>query len=107
VLTIQNKLNCYYPLDPVLYILIMIILTTAFIVLFKKEILNDKLFALSSALIVSGGVYHIIERILNRCVLDYFKIGPLFFNLVDVVVVVNVLFLLLYTYGRKTNGSDN
>ncbi len=71
----------------------------------RKQIKEDKVFAFFAMLIVAGGLYHLGERLLTKCVFDYLKIGSIVFNLVDVLIVGSAIFLILYTYARKESNS--
>ncbi len=101
MLNIQPKLNCFYPVQQNIFLLLMIIAIVAIVALFYKQILTNKVYAVFVGLIIGGGVFHLLERISNKCVLDYFKLGPLYFNFVDFVIVTSIVFLILYTYARE------
>lgn len=101
MLNIQPKLNCFYPVQNSVFLLVMAVAIIIIIALFYRQILTDKVYAILIGLIIGGGIFHLLERISNKCVLDYFKLGSLYFNFVDIVIVTSIVFLILYTYARE------
>ena len=101
MLNIQPKLNCFYPVQHNVFLVVMVLAILVIVALFYKQILADKVYAVLVGLIIGGGVFHLLERITNRCVLDYFRLGPLYFNFVDIIIVTSVVFLILYTYAQE------
>jgi lipoprotein signal peptidase len=85
----------------------MLGVTFLFIAIHYKEIISDRVFAFLCGLIVAGGIYNFAERYFNYCVLDYFRLGSIYFNLADIAIVIGVVFLLIYKYGITKESIDH
>ncbi len=96
------------------------------VVLLRSDLRHSKLFSISCAMILAGGIGNLIDRVLNGAVVDflYFKlINFPIFNFADCCVVVGAILLFVYIvffckeqdltsvrgmiFGTKTAGRGN
>lgn len=89
------------------------VLTASFLVLVFGYLYRTKIFVrrLGLTFMAAGGVSNLLDRLLVGGVRDIFSLGPLFFNIADVVIVLGVLltsltFIWHHQYGQKHLGLE-
>ncbi len=98
---LENQRWVFIPMTCVVIILFCVMLI-------KSDLRHSKLFSLSCALVLAGGVGNLIDRIAYKYVIDflYFKLIDFpIFNFADCCVVIGAILLFIYLiFGCK--GSD-
>jgi signal peptidase II len=89
------------------FILIAVILIFAIVYFYSKIIKLNKLFQLGIAMLFSGAIGNMIDRIFIGKVIDYidFRIWPIF-NLADIAIVcgcIIIIYELLFITDKGTN----
>ncbi len=60
-----------------------------------------------AGIIVGGGLFHSLERFLTGCVVDYFKFSGLYFNIIDVFIVISVMYFIYIVLELKSQNEKN
>jgi signal peptidase II len=93
-----------------IFILFSVLAFFCFIYIIFIRGINDKLFIISSMLVVGGGVGNLIDRIFRGFVIDYIKLSffPPVFNFADICISIGGMLLIVYVYlGRGSKVSVN
>lgn len=94
------EFNCstLFNLPVSLYAVIAFLLLTMCMFSLTQLIRRNWLYGLVSGVLFGGGSYHTYARLTDGCVLDYFKWGPLYFNLSDVFITTAIVFLIIFSF---------
>lgn len=94
------KHNCatFLNLPSDFYAMLALLLLATTVLSLISHIRSVSSYGLLCGLLVGGGLYHIQRRLVQGCVLDYFRIGELYFNFSDVAIVVAIVFLVIISF---------
>lgn len=73
-----------------LYLIFGLLLVLSFIII-KKPQRDEKFSFLGITLVLGGVISNLLDRLLKGAVLDYFKLGNLFFNLADIAIIMGLI----------------
>jgi len=99
------------------FMLLSVVLIIALILILKFSGVKHKLFLISIALILGGGIGNMIDRVLLGYVVDFIKVTFIdfpVFNIADCAVVIGTVLLAVYLFffdkeflNKKTDGKEN
>lgn len=92
-----------------LFVVITTLVIVVFIILLFKSGKDSRLFSISAALIVGGGVGNLIDRVLRGFVVDYLQLS--FFspvcNFADYCITIGTVLLIIYLLFFSNFSDDN
>ncbi len=96
----QYKYNCstLFSLSMSLYAGIAFILLLVCILSFVKEVHRHWYYGVACGLLLGGGLYHTYTRLSDGCILDYFRLSALHFNISDVFIVTAIALLIIFSF---------
>lgn len=83
-----------------LYLIFGLILFFSFIIM-KKSLKDKKFLILGLVLVLGGAASNLLDRFFKGAVIDYFKLGNLFFNLADIAILTGLMIYLQQTLCQK------
>ncbi len=91
-----------------LFVIITGVVIVAFTVLLIKNAKISKLFSISAALIIGGGIGNLIDRIVRGYVIDYLRLSffPPVCNFADYCITAGTVLLVIYLLFYSDLGSD-
>ena len=92
-----------------LFVVITGVVIFAFIFLLIKNARSSKLFSISAALIIGGGIGNLIDRIVLGYVVDYLRLSffPPVCNFADYCITAGTVLLVIYLLFYSDLGNDN
>lgn len=91
-----------------LFVVITGVVIVAFLFLLIKNAKSSKLFSISAALIVGGGIGNLIDRVVHGYVIDYLRLSffPPVCNFADYCITAGTVLLVLYLLFYSDLGTD-
>lgn len=92
-----------------LFVVITGVVIVAFIFLLINNARSSKLFSISAALIIGGGIGNLIDRIVLGYVVDYLRLSffPPVCNFADYCITAGTVLLVIYLLFYSDLGNDN
>lgn len=96
----QYKYNCstLFALPVQQYAIIALILLLVCTLSYINSIRCSWRYGAACGLLLGGGLYHTYARLSDGCVLDYFKLSKVYFNISDVFIVTAITFLIIFSF---------
>ncbi len=97
---LQHKYNCstLFDVDVNVYAAFAFVVLLVYILGIATLIRRKWHYAIASGLLTGGGLYHIYIRLIDGCVLDYFRLGSIYFNISDVLIVMALILLIIFSF---------
>ncbi len=91
-----------------LFVVITGVVIVAFTILLIKNAKSSKLFSLSAALIIGGGIGNLVDRIVRGYVIDYLRLSffPPVCNFADYCITAGTVLLVIYLLFYSDLGND-
>lgn len=88
---LEQKLNCSYQEYSFLAAAFMFFVLALF---FKhvRNFIRGRADAVVAGMILGGGAFHAMERLMTGCVIDYFNFAGLYFNISDVLITLSTMY---------------
>lgn len=84
---------------PWLWLIFCLLLIFAFSIIRKLQ--DNKKFLLGAVLIISGALSNLVDRFLRENILDYFRLGKIYFNLADLAIIAGLIIISLQILCQK------
>lgn len=98
---IDTKHNCALVGGPALNLIVGTLLVLSIGIVFFNKILQSWFYAVLLGFFIGGGLYTLFQILIKGCVYDYYRIGEIYFNITDIIVVFVLVFLITLTIWTK------